>query len=323
SRAGAGLGALLLGMAAAWRPELTPAACAILLLPAPRKVVFERRMTEWICFCLPALGVALARGLLFSSLLPLSFAAKPAAFDFGLRYVLVTILWGGPTWFVFAIKWQAVKELRWPFVLLVHWLALLFAGGDWMPALRLSAPLLPWLVWKLAPELPKHVRGLRWLWLIPALYGPVVLLWSQGEDFRRVTERRLQVVRSARPLLEESRVIAGVDVGWLGLASDGYIVDLAGVSDPVIARLPGGHTSKVISPGMFSGREVDNWVIRAFDREYRVGEPLGSVHAVYLVDARLLQKSVDLGFVGVATLPLAGTGEQYIVARHQGAVAQE
>jgi hypothetical protein len=129
------------------------------------------------------------------------------------------------------------------------------------------------------------------------------------------------VVQSAKPQLIGSRVIAAVDVGWLGLAFDGKIVDLAGVSDPVIAKLPGGHTSKSISPGLFSGREVDTWVIRAFDREYQVGEPLESIQAVYLVDARLLQKNADLGFVGVATLSLGGTGEQYVVARHQDVVS--
>src|SRR5690606_7293406 len=132
---------------------------------------------------------------------------------------------------------------------------------------------------------------------------------------RSVEARRLSLVSQAEGLLRDASVIATVDVGWVGIASDRMIIDLAGVTAQRVARLPGGHTSKQISPGFFSEENVDTWVIRALDRSYRPGEPLEFVVPAYLVDARLLRHNVDLGFTGVAVIPLEGTSGQYVIAR--------
>jgi hypothetical protein len=142
-----------------------------------------------------------------------------------------------------------------------------------------------------------------------------MMLIQQSSDFRHVTERRLALVAGARQHLAGSQVVAATDIGWVGLSTEAQVVDLAGVTDPTIARLPGGHTSKAISPGLFSDRNVDTWVIRAADRNYRPGDPLMLVRPVYAVDAGLLARETDVGFTGVATIPLDGTPGQYVIAR--------
>jgi hypothetical protein len=149
-----------------------------------------------------------------------------------------------------------------------------------------------------------------------------MLLWSQGHDFRQVSARRLALVEEGRAALRGARVVAATDVGWVGLATKARVVDLAGVTDPRIARLRGGHTSKDIAPGLFSDRDVDTWVIRALDRSYQPGQPLETIIAAYFVDARLLRRNIDLGFEGVSTIPLQGTNGQYVVAKRRDAIPQ-
>jgi hypothetical protein len=56
-------------------------------------------------------------------------------------------------------------------------------------------------------------------------------------------------------------VVAALDIGWLGAATDATIVDLAGLTDPVIAVLPGGHTSKAIPAALLDARKVDTIVL--------------------------------------------------------------
>src|SRR5688500_17605120 len=121
------------------------------------------------------------------------------------------------------------------------------------------------------------------------------------------------MVRTLEPLVRDARVVATVDIGWVGRAAPATIVDLAGVTDPRVAILPGGHTSKRIVPGFFAARSVDTWIIRARDRSYVPGEPLESIDASYAVDARLLARASDLSFRGIGVVPLPFTAEQYVV----------
>jgi hypothetical protein len=307
------LGAILLGLGVAWRPELGPAASA-LMVSVRLKTANARDVVQLATgFVSPLVLVGLLRFLSYSSFLPLSFVAKAPDFGFGLRYAVVSLIWGGLPWvLLLGDKPSALKSAS--SVWIVHLVALVFAGGDWMPALRLSAPLYPWLLWKLASRLGEGASSWRRLFLLPALYGPLVLLWQQGSDFRKVTERRLALVDAAREPLRGSRTVAAVDVGWVGLATDAHLVDLAGVTDPKVAALSGGHTSKEIYPGLFSAREVDTWVIRALDTEFHLGQPLEEIHAAYWVDARLLARNKDLGFDATALVALRGSGGQYIIA---------
>ena len=64
-------------------------------------------------------------------------------------------------------------------------------------------------------------------------------------------------------------MIAALDIGWLGAATDATIVDLAGLTDPAIAVLPGGHTSKAIPASLLEARGVDALVLQVREGEAR------------------------------------------------------
>jgi hypothetical protein len=312
-------GALLFGSAAAWRPELAP---FLLSWMACREMGTQRegrrvRIRAFSAFLGVLLLPAIVRWFLFGSFIPLAAVAKVAEPRTALFYATVTALWSGLGWLILLRDGAFRRPGLWGIPWCAHLVALFFAGGDWMPALRLSAPLFPLMVWAVGREL-RPTLGF-WLGVIPAAGFTLALGSSQGADFRAVTARRLALISAGAPLLKDARVVAATDIGWVGRATSAHIVDLAGVTDPTIAALPGGHTSKMIAPGLFSDRDVDTWVIRALDRSFRPGDPLELIVAAYLVDARLLSRNADLGFVGVATLPLEGTKGQYVIARRLSA----
>lgn len=313
------IGSGLLGSAAAWRPELAPFLLTWMLCRAfaPSRASALRRFYVLFPFFFVLLLPMVARWLLFGRFIPLAAVAKVAEPRTALFYAAVTALWSGLGWLILLRDGAFRRPGLWGVPWCAHLLAIFFAGGDWMPALRLSAPLFPLMIWATGRALQPTLRF--WLGVIPAAGFTVFLAVSQGADWRAVAERRVALVSEATPLLKGAQVVAATDIGFVGQATSARIVDLAGVTDPTIAALPGGHTSKMIAPGLFSDRDVDTWLIRALDRSYVPGEPLELVVAAYLVDARLLSRNADLGFVGVATIPLRGTKGQYIIARRPNA----
>ncbi|MDF3068109.1 MAG: putative rane protein, partial [Polyangiaceae bacterium] len=94
---------------------------------------------------------------------------------------------------------------------------------------------------------------------------------------------------------------AALDVGWVGAVADFTVVDLAGVTDPRVALLRGGHTSKRIDDALLRSRDVDALVLLAPPHEREVERRV-----------RLLPSAE--GFRVVAELPFAG-GQRYLVLR--------
>ncbi len=307
-------GCLALGFAGAWRPELLPFILGLLVLDARRGTFrLGALIVPVLITSAPFIVSVVARTIIYGHALPLSFSAKSPDPQSGVFYALLSLLWVGVPWLFFSRKSFWIGNEPWAWLWLLHLVALFFAGGDWMPVFRLSAPLLPWAVWRLAPQW--RPSALSFALVFFAFLGPSLLFIQQGDDLRAVYQRRTRLIEQGAVHVPPEGVVAAVDIGWLGMSTPSLIVDLAGVTDPTIALLPGGHTSKQIAAGMFSDRNIDTWVIRALDRKYIALEPLQSVAAAYWVDARLLTKADDLGFVGVATIPLDGTPGQYIVAR--------
>src|SRR5439155_8997260 len=140
----------------------------------------------------------------------------------------------------------------------------------WMPYARLAAPIAPSMVlaFVLAASAPASapapapapVSGAaaaaaassapaphRWAdaaRLLIAIAAGVWTLAVAGPAGRHVLADRIDLARRARPYLDGAARIASVDIGWPTLATEADIVDLAGLTDPTIAALPGGHTSK-------------------------------------------------------------------------------
>lgn len=345
-RRGASLAA---GLAAAWRPELLPWALVLIVARTFFEVregnaVAESgrsgyavggargalgRLLPALAACIgPALVVASVRQLWFGRPTPLSAVAKAPDLDHGLIYCLGVLVFSGPWWLLVSRwTWRVARDEPGTWGALaaalgVHLAALIVAGGDWMPFYRLAVPVLPSVLLLGVAVAGAALgeggtrRGSRWgPWAAGlrgalALSAGLLLLVGRGEDARRVLERRLEVVAAARPLLA-GRTVAAVDVGWVAGASGGDVLDLAGVTEPRVAALPGGHTTKRVSGALLVERGVDALVLLA--QQGWPAEEWPRARFRYGVDARLAPAAFDLGFRLEGRVPLPGTSWEYLV----------
>ena len=245
------LGAACLGMAAAWRPELLPFACA---LAAGRVLVAGRAprtaIAFAVCTLVPTLIVGLLRWHAFGRAVPLSFYAKPSDFAHGLRYALGAFAFTGLPWLLLATprEFKRLPRAARPLfaALLAHGAALVLCGGDWMALFRLAVPVLPACALAAAYLAEQARLAFAIPRLLLALGGALVLAIGLGPSARQVGSQRTQLIARARPVLARDTRIATLDVGWVGAASNADVIDFAGVTDPEVALFPGGHTSKRI-----------------------------------------------------------------------------
>lgn len=298
-------GSLTLGLAAALRPDLIPLA---LVSGQIEKHSLRRRLLIAGLTLAPVALVMALRFRIFGDFLPLAFRAKPPDFGSGVRYALGSLLLSGP--FFWAIAARGPLARRMLILILVHAASLVFAGGDWMPLYRLSCPLLPWLA-ALGARSAQGRRSLAALVLMAL--GPLLLTIYYRSDAVQVVETRQALIRDARPLLVSATRVAAVDIGWLSHATAGSVVDLSGVANPRVARLPGGHTSHLVPSAYLDHERVDTWVVRIWDDGGGLhGLPEPS-RAVYTVDGRLLRHAEELGFRLRGSLPIPRTGSSYVI----------
>jgi hypothetical protein len=317
-------GTACVGLAAAWRPELLPFALvlaagrAILAASSPGDRV--RRLALALGLALaPAVALGLARVAWFGSAAPLATFAKPSDLAHGFRYALGgLVLTGAP---LLLLSPRALRRADgWTRVLVLavaaHAGAVTLAGGDWMALYRLFVPVLPAALLsgaRLAEHSGRLAHGTR---SAAALLVSVILAAYVGWPARRVAEHRVTLVRSALGPLAAARSVAALDVGWVGAASRAPILDLAGVTDPVVARLPGGHTSKRIPEGLLESRQVDT-VVLLLAPGTGPASPLEGHQFARAVE----QHVANLPFVESmkvrAELRLGGTDQRYLIlTRH-------
>jgi hypothetical protein len=245
------MAALALGVAAAWRPELTPFAG---LLVAGRVYVARppwiRGASQVVLGAFPVLLTVGLRWAWFGRAVPLSFYAKPSDFAHGLRYALGAFAFTGLPCLLLATPRelsQLPRAARPLFVaVLGHGAALILCGGDWMPLYRLAVPVLPCAALAAAYLAESGLTALVLARTAFSLSGALLLAIGLGPRARRVGSDRAQLISAARPVFSRDLRIAALDAGWVGAASDAEVLDLAGVTDPQIAFMPGGHTSKRI-----------------------------------------------------------------------------
>ena len=303
------------GLAAAWRPELFPWAVVL----AVGKVVVAG---EWPRGLLQALSLAavplvlvtLVRFVCFGSPTPLAVLAKPSDLQHGVLYAAGALLWTGLP--VLAIAPHALRRAPRAMVLVVafvaHLFALVAAGGDWMALFRLVVPTLPSLVLvgALAAE-----HGAWWATVTRVTIASAIggyLFAGLGPAAREVAGHRLRLIEQAAPLLDGARRVAAADVGWVGAATSAHVVDLAGITDPTIATLPGGHTTKQISPDLLRRRDVDH-VVLLLAPGVDPGESWGRLGFAKGVDARVAAEAAAEGYRLEAAVPLGGTRQSYLV----------
>jgi hypothetical protein len=304
-------GAACAGLTGALRPEALPLALVLVAAPSPRgdRTTFARLSLG----AAPFAAVVALRLALFGRVIPLSVLAKPSDAAHGGAYALACFLLAGPLAIVAPIAWTRLNGWGRGLVLavFVHFAAIAFAGGDWMPLSRLAVPALPAVVLafaRLAAVASVRSTVLR---LGLALAGELFQLVKVGPDAARVGAARLAVIAELRAPLEGAKVVAALDIGWLGAATDATIIDLAGLTDPAIAALPGGHTSKAIPSRFIDARGVDAMVLLVKDGE-RLVEPWTDTFFARIVELRIASfPAMAEEFAPRATCGVPGLG--YVV----------
>jgi hypothetical protein len=252
------------GLVAAWRPECLPWAAVLALAPARDPA----RAPSWIWRVLVAAGpfflVCATRLAVFGRATPLALLAKPSDLRHGAVYAGACLVATG-----------AAALLAWPGLpgwvrglqaaTLIQFASVAIAGGDWMPLARLVVPVLPGLVIAAAAIAGRARVPLALARLGLGLAGPVWVASSWAPVAAEVGPKRMAVVRELAPALADAHAVAALDVGWVGAATSAPIVDLAGVTDPAVAVLEGGHTTKRVPHTLFDARGVDTIVLLLAD----------------------------------------------------------
>ncbi len=280
------------GVAAALRPELILWAIALAACPPREPGAHGRLGKAWLramLAAMPAVLVATLRLALFHRAAPLALIAKPSDLKHGAYYALACMLLCGlPAALAFRRLPRWVRGLQ--AAIAAHLAAILIAGGDWMPLSRLMVPALPTVVLT-ASFLLAHAKpawGLSRLAL--GLAGQLFVLFKVAPVAAQVEHHRMAVLRQLQPPLQKASAIATLDIGWVGAASPAAVLDLAGVTDPAVAVLPGGHTSKQIPSTLLSARGVDTLVL-LLAKDAVLAEPWTHSRFARVVELRLARLS--------------------------------
>ena len=237
----------------AWvRPELLVASTVLIVWRG-------RRRDRWLA----AMGVAsvvVFRLALFGDALPLSFWAKGGSLADGIRYAVAgTVVITGLGGLVLA-AWARDRRARaWAVAVVLHAVVVGLLGGDWMPGYRLLAPTIP-VYAALAALGAQRIAIARSKRLALGLVAmacmlPAIDYVAQIGPARASAEDR----RGAAALAESLRDydVALVDIGYLRHDARANTVDLAGLTDPFVARLPGGHVDKAIPVAYLERRDPE------------------------------------------------------------------
>jgi len=259
------LSGLIFGLAGLTRPE-APLFVAALMLPLGRGAFSRRNIIRGLLFAAPILAHVAWRRAYYGAWLPTTFTAKTgdlgAQYDGGLRYVLHYIDHAGPVVFLslFAVTLALVRRHRDAIAVTLAALAgtayVIVVGGDWMLYFRFMAPIEPYAFLLVGMGIREIAdRRDRAAVLALALFGLFVIN-QRTVHFREAhhkfvgPERRFWrnaagatadwLVRYDKP-----GTIAIGDIGYVGYRTNYPILDLLGLVDPVISRLPGGYTRKL------------------------------------------------------------------------------
>lgn len=262
------------------RPEAVPVVGAALAILCQRDGARGGRAAAWATAGI--LSVVLFRWWAFGSPLPLSAVAKPPDLGHGLAYTgrsLVAAV--GPGALVLMLVALVARGARdrlgdgrvqagsgdpsrtvrvCAALVAVHLTAVGVAGGDWMPGYRLVAPIVPVVGVAAGAGVARWARTRAHVAM--ALAGvvavPLADAWVQLPEARQAGQLRQEVARPLAAWLgRRFDHVALVDAGYLPWAGAFRALDLAGITDPRVARSPGGHLDKRFDPGLLAAAEPD------------------------------------------------------------------
>ena len=233
----------------------------------------------------------------FHSLLPNTLGAKSPDRAAGLRYLGV---WLGSAGGLLAMSASGLRSMRRPDrwllgLVALHSLAVVLEGGDWMFGARLLLPSLPCLAivfeGRVRPQLARPGA-----WRLAAFAA--ALLWA-GQNLREgarishanelTAPQDLAHSAIARELLGRgARSVALHDIGVFGYAVPAMTIhDLGGLTDPVLARYPGGMGRKRIDDAWLALRAPDLVLLNAFPVG-APGDPRPTIRVQWPVERRLM-----------------------------------
>jgi hypothetical protein len=315
--------AALAGVAVAFRPEMGPWAVVLASgagLAAGRGP--GRAIILGLVALVPFAGCTFVRIVAFGHAAPLAVLAKPSDLEHGVAYAAAAALVSLAPVLVVAPRALACSPRAAVIAAagLAHGVAIAMAGGDWMPFGRLMAPIVPSLCYAgaLTGEHARRIASAVRVGVALVLgLGLDLGFWHVVRDGRRVTADRTALVEAALPVLGPLPRVAALDVGWVGAATDADILDLAGLTDPQIAALPGGHTSKRVGVVTLLDRDPDALVLFAPSGLTEGGLADWDRATYGRAVERGLASDPVLGrhFVPAAWLPLGTNGAGYVVLR--------
>jgi hypothetical protein len=312
--------ALTAGLAASLRPEMVAWACVLTIgAGVARGARVGRVVAAGAVALAPFACCAVVRAIAWGRPAPLAVLAKPSDLSHGLAYAgaacVVTLAPIG------VLAPMALR--RCPMALAIaiaaaaHVGAIIVVGGDWMPYARLMVPVVPTLIYagvmgsEYAHPLATAARS-----AVAVALG-ILLIARGGTVGRRVGADRAALTGEGRRALAGAQCVAALDVGWVGAATEADVVDLAGLTDPEIAALPGGHTSKRVDGMFVLSRGADALLLYApaglpdDDLEQWASAPYPRV-----VEARLaLDPVIARHFAPAAWLPLGAKRAGYVLLR--------
>ncbi|MFT5358352.1 MAG: hypothetical protein ACI9KE_005590 [Polyangiales bacterium] len=248
---------LALGILPGLRPELFPA--AFLLALHARGLPRRWALTAAIA---GVAGIGVWRLVMFGTPIPLSVMAKGGSLVDGARYILSGVLlmtMGGGLY----LAWRARKRraARWiGLALLIHLGVVGLAGGDWMPGHRLLVPVLPALALLVGWGCTAYRRAA--FVLAPTL---LMSVWLSAYTLREAREAGVRRVTHGGAIAAtlENGPVALLDAGYLGWESGLEVVDLGGITDPMVARMSGNHVDRVLDVAYLEQRAPAMFVLHS------------------------------------------------------------
>ena len=260
----------------------------------------------------PSLVLLAGQGLLwavrlsvFGTLLPNTYYAKTPLPIAGLHYLLSflsqPLTWGLLLAALISGLNSTARERRFLWAGLLWLPAPVLEGGDWMPQHRFFLPATLCLlaaagggmVWRFRSSDRFRRALVLTTWLL-ALALPIAMA-------REMTDIRLHAQEAFDLLTRRERDIANwvqtqgvrsvgtVDLGVMGFSSQAELVDLAGLTDPRIARVPGGHLRKEFPLDyLFEERRPDVLILRSNRPPRLEGDRLMGCHPASAVENRIL-----------------------------------
>jgi hypothetical protein len=312
------IAAAFAGLAGTLRPELVVWAAVVsvgfaLALDAR---AHARALSVGGLAILPFVVCAVVRGAVFGRVAPLSVLAKPSDLAHGFVYAGAAAVFSlGPIvlWSPIALSRERGPALAVALAALAHVAVIVAVGGDWMPYARLMVPIVPGMLFAFVLVSPHAAAPWSAIRVAVAVALGLYLLPSSVRALRQAGEDRAAMIISAAPLLESSKRIATVDIGWVSAVSEAGIIDLAGVTDPDVAVKGGGHTSKRIDAAFLLAHDPDAVLFYSDS----LPDALGDVSAASfprVVEARLARSDLFAEkFEPAAFIPLGTRGTGYVL----------